>query len=308
MVARERENVWDEPGEFVAEKLRAICHDFVELAREKQNLDDCESMHYEATNAPNYRVAMVQLLYLLRYLPAYLAEYYQMYKTLLEKHFLIADPAVLSIGCGCGIDLWALAIALKDVKRDPRDLRWTGIDAVEWRHSDDVGLEAWFLTPRSIGEFDRLPEEDYNVILFPKSIGELSEDELHKLLVAMGRTRLSQGRIAVMASMTAKWREEEERSRLHRFSDELRQNHCYKLRRERTIFSGESDAKSVKSVHEAFCYPPSMLRTLSSLPDSLCGVAQSEGKRCADCRFPERTMPITTLKYFRYLGLMHEAR
>lgn len=61
---------------FIDATLRRVVTDFDATKAQAGRLCDCKTLTYEGGNAPNYDTPLVQQIYMLRYFPAYLAEYY----------------------------------------------------------------------------------------------------------------------------------------------------------------------------------------------------------------------------------------
>lgn len=149
-----------------------------------------------------YSVSYIQDWYVLRYMYAYAYEYREMFTRLLTEQSLPKVIDILSVGCGNGIDYWALREAEQSIIDDNTEggrhiIKYTGLDEVNWRDqwgSDEGNYEIFpsngqIVNYESINAIDHLENAEtlpYNVIIFPKSISEFSEDEFTRICDALG--------------------------------------------------------------------------------------------------------------------------
>ena len=68
---------------FIERKIREVFTDFQQEAERAEGLCACKNLTYEGGNSPDYDNPLVQQNYMLRFFPAYLTEYYLMYKKLI---------------------------------------------------------------------------------------------------------------------------------------------------------------------------------------------------------------------------------
>lgn len=143
-----------------------------------------------------YSVSYVQDLYLLRYMYAYAYEYREMFSRLLSEHDLPKVVNVLSIGCGNGIDYWALREALSINEIGEKYVKYTGIDEINWGEQWNKRNGSYPMSPRdyeyakyivegAVQYIENVGTLPYNVIVFPKCIGEFSEDEFTNICEAL---------------------------------------------------------------------------------------------------------------------------
>ena len=186
---------------FIERKLRKVFRDFQQEADSVGGLCACKDLTYEGGNRPDYKSALVQQYYMLRYFPAYLAEYYLMYKHMLQERFLGESLKVISIGSGCGIDCWGLYFAICDSGGDPKRVNYTGIDIVKWKYQEILHIDNSYFINKDITEWTKLDENDYNVIVFPKSIGEFSDKDFNIVCDIFVNTDFSEKRICGLCSL-----------------------------------------------------------------------------------------------------------
>lgn len=124
------------------------------------------SLNYENMQSPDYSDKIMREYYLLRYFYAYFAEYHYIYNWMIDKKLLTNPITVASIGCGAGIDFYAL----KMIK--VRDFNYFGFDIINWGFNEP---EAFF----NIANIANITLPNVNVIMFPKSLSEFSHDDFN---------------------------------------------------------------------------------------------------------------------------------
>lgn len=167
----------------------------------QNNQSNCELSKFSFNNSlPNYTLPINCQFYILKYFPAYLAEYKYIYDMLNYFNFnqFIEQYNVLSIGCGCGIDL--LALYLHQLKTP--DFKYTGIDLIDWNYrclflpqKDNIRFVKADISNFIFENFEKI-----NVIFFPKSIGELPVDIFKNFLNNFSKINFQSKRIAVLIS------------------------------------------------------------------------------------------------------------
>lgn len=185
--------------QFMRDKMDEIYNDFKDNLAKEDKYCKLKQFKFNSSNIPDYNEEIIQQYYLLRYIPAYLVEYYKIYEDALNKEFLDDKLNVLSVGCGAGIDLVAAHYVMKSSKNNIK-LRYTGLDIVNWNYWEDCDEEAYFIKD-NICNLSKLDEEEYNVIIFPKSIGEFSVDEFNNLKSCISNTNFISDKIMIIASM-----------------------------------------------------------------------------------------------------------
>lgn len=128
----------------------------------------------------NYTDECQQEYYLLKYYPAYLAEYYEMYSELLEMYEK-ESMNIISIGCGAGIDYDALNII-----EDKPLFNYRGVDIIDWSYKLDFVFEQIDINQLNEQYFD-----DIDVIVFPKILTELSDVQIQTLANIIVNSNLS---------------------------------------------------------------------------------------------------------------------
>ena len=129
--------------------------------------------------------------YTARYMFAYSYEYLQMFKDFLNMVPDVEELKVVSLGCGSMVDAWSLHRAIYSANRDIV-VRYYGVDIVSWE-SKYIPKVTTFKSLKFIndkaGKYLMVKDKiDYDVIVFPKSIGDISADALdfQRILDALG--------------------------------------------------------------------------------------------------------------------------
>lgn len=149
----------------------------------------------------DYTDPLTQAFYVWRYTLGYGYEYFRAYQEILEREIPRKELSVVSVGCGTGIDYWALDYALRcaeDWDRSETRISYVGIDLIDWSaHAfrllkNDRLAGSRYVYGRDAVEYlcggeggDPLSGAD--VVMFPKSILEIDAESLARLADAMAR-------------------------------------------------------------------------------------------------------------------------
>lgn len=120
---------------------------------------------YENGQIPDYSNKLVRDYYLLRYFYGYFAEYYFIFSLLFEQFQLCEPISIASIGCGAGIDYYAL----KALKWNAT-INYYGYDIIDWGFRN---RNASFV----LINIADVQLQDINIIMFPKSLSEFSQTD-----------------------------------------------------------------------------------------------------------------------------------
>lgn len=180
-------------------KLNQIFNDFIEELECMDKYCNLKSFNFSSSNLPNYNDGIIQKYYLLRFMMAYFTEYYEIYTQLIRMNFLEERFNILSVGCGCGIDFWGLRFA-KQQTNSQMNIRYTGLDIVDWQYWDSFNEEVYFINT-DIRELQCLDENEYNIIIFPKSIGELDLLTFNQFKKAICNTEFNSNKLVIISSL-----------------------------------------------------------------------------------------------------------
>lgn len=158
--------------------LDRIYTDFEDEVNKMDSLCALTSLNYQTRRLPKYTDIRVQQLYLLKYAYAYTYEYFLMYNKAVKALDISRKLSVVSLGCGAMTDYMGL-VSLKDSR--PLEIAYTGVDPVDWSYKpvtcaqDIVDLNMGTTAGAYFGSRDEL---DADIYMFPKSISELSMEEV----------------------------------------------------------------------------------------------------------------------------------
>lgn len=159
-------------------------------------LCDLKTIRFDNANSPDYTKEEIQQLYLLRYYPAYLCEYYYLYKQVVATRKL-NKLSILSIGCGCCVDYHGAYLAKE---RDFKDISYCGVDIIDWDYKESLGNPNFKIIITSIRDFEIPEVNDYNIIIFPKSISEFDNESFDSFLDIMSKSEFAQNDIFIISS------------------------------------------------------------------------------------------------------------
>lgn len=195
------------------------------ISRQYENLDenlqrrremrksccDFKKVSFMDNISPDYKDAGQRSLYLLRYGPAYTIEYYMAYKKIITKNYFKGIVfSIASIGCGAYIDKASAFYALQEY--GIKDMRYIGIDILDW--GEDVISEVpHTFIKRDIQQL--VPsnfQNSINIIMFPKSLPEISDYSLDRFLEKINMASYFQDKICVISSLRGRSCDDIERS------------------------------------------------------------------------------------------------
>lgn len=178
--------------DFIDNFLSQVLEDFKKRIAQMDSICFLETLNYENMRTPDYSNVIMREYYLLRYFYAYLAEYSQIYRSMIGKNYLTPPLSVASIGCGAGIDYYALRFV---VPPSFKDFTYQGFDLIDWgfpeNNSRTVFLQA---------NISELNLENINVLIFPKSLSEFSDKDFEAFLVNLN-PRKFQDHICIVSSI-----------------------------------------------------------------------------------------------------------
>jgi hypothetical protein len=134
---------------------------------------------YRKYENKQYSQSYIEQYYLLKYAPLYLEEYYEIYHEFL-KHYKKDNIKVLSVGVGAGLDFWGFAEAIVRLNKT-MNIDYMGIDLIDWKYRlKDIRFLQTSLENLTFEDFSNFTYGKANVVIFPKSIIEISNDSITK--------------------------------------------------------------------------------------------------------------------------------
>lgn len=281
---------------FIEEKMSEIFNDFREDLNSRDRFCILKDFRFDRGHTPDYNNEVIQKYYLLKYMPAYLVEYKEMYKEMIQQEFINNKLNVLSIGCGCGIDLWGLKFAVDDCEEE-FDIRYTGLDIVEWLYWDDLHIDECYYLDNDISEMEYLDEENYNIIMFPKSIGELNEETFENLKTVFENTNFNSSKIVLLSSIR-KTRRDDDISRFVEIVNIFEETHGYECIDEKyqyTYYNKRCDGNYPKLQHlfDEFIYPEEIREFMTKINHQCQGYIENNDEPCEDDCENMNRYPIT---------------
>jgi len=183
--------------EFIMDKMNTIFGDFQGLIK-RESLCDLKDFTFKGRKLPDYSNEKHQQLFLLRYLPAYLCEYKYLYRKVIRQGQL-ARYNILSVGCGCFLDYHGLSFAAMQASV-PTPILYTGIDMIRWEYNDFFYDSNIHFLQTEIENFPFPKNVDYNIIFFPKSLSEISDEGLNVLLENLQKVHFTSDHIYLISS------------------------------------------------------------------------------------------------------------
>lgn len=181
--------------------LNKIYTDFENEVNKMDSLCALTSLNYQTQSVPGYTDLRVQQLYLLKYAYAYTYEYYLMYNKAVRDLDISRKLSVVSLGCGAMTDYMAL-VSLKDSL--PLEVAYTGVDTVDWGYKPEASGQdqvTLYMGATAGTYFGSREELDADIYMFPKSISELSMEEVAFIADCFRFKRNKKERFALCVSL-----------------------------------------------------------------------------------------------------------
>ncbi|MDX2111762.1 MAG: hypothetical protein SFY80_16130 [Verrucomicrobiota bacterium] len=291
---------------FIKQKIEAVFTDFQKQAKNDGQLCACKGLTYVGGLSPDYNSPLIQQNYMLRFFPAYLAEYYIMYKEMLKLRFLPDRLKVLSIGCGCGVDLWGLYFAIIDLGGVPGDrIEYTGVDLADWQYRDKLDMTHVRFLTQDITVWNRLDADDYNVFVFPKCIGEFPAPVYKSICNIFDNTHFQQTHICGLCSLMDKGIDADA-DRFNGIAQIMQDKHGFHCLDELNIHWHVEDQNiGLRTICPSFVYPNTHIERVKTLLNQCPNYVQ-HGEACKDDCIILNRSPILTSKYINYKLLRFE--
>ncbi|MGL4762370.1 MAG: hypothetical protein ACRCWG_13060 [Sarcina sp.] len=259
---------------------------------------------FNEKNIPDYSNEIIEEHYLLKYLPAYLLEYNEIYNKILDCEFFGDKLNILSLGCGTGIDFWGAYYAIEN---RVVDIEYTGVDCCRWKYYKEVEGKCKFIEA-NIGNITNLSNR-HNVIIFPKSIGEFTNKDFNHL-VKLVKDNDFKDKIIVIAISLRKANIEYDEKRFNNLIEKLIE--CkYKIIKETKIFYNENEYGRYDSLkwHYKIPYPTKIRDKVLSFHENCQEYKNNGNKYCSDeCKQIIGRSPITTVSQTVYKFIFLERK
>jgi len=260
---------------------------FLESIERNDGLCPVKGLRYDGMRLPDYTDLMVQQLYLLRYFPAYLVEYFDIYRDILKNKRFKKSFRVLSVGCGCGLDYYALELALqKKGTTCAETVYYTGVDKIEWAYSNDFGNEDFKILLCDfigIGDVNKIQDKAFDIIIFPKSIGEFSDSDFKSLIKQFKNSTFPKKEIYIISSIRKEYTAIDQ-DRMANLLICLENEHGYDSNKPKTEYIYYKNSAGLRKDFYDFVYPDEIFYFLNKL-DSKCPTQLRNKQFCeSDCQ------------------------
>lgn len=184
--------------------LTGIFKDFKNYIEEEDGLCDLLDLNFIGNHVPNYNNKNIVQYYLLRYAFSYMFEYKHLYSNyFLSKKWLSNQTLrILSIGCGNYMDYWGAAY-VADKQDKSFKIKYIGIDQVDWHYkiSKRKNDEIQFYCEDIVSYLETQKRIDSNYIIFPKSIGEFSDETFRRICTLFKKINFSSKELHLIFSI-----------------------------------------------------------------------------------------------------------
>lgn len=291
---------------FIESKIRKLYADFSKTAKRVGSLCVLKAFTFAGNSLPDYSNPLVQQLYLLRYFPAYLVEYYLLYEKMIRSDFLSPPLNVFSLGAGPGVDYWGLMFAARKCGGGyPEGLRYTGLDAIDWSYQDNLKHRECWIEHEDILGWNKLDESEYNTIIFPKSIGEFSNRTFQHVRSVLESTEFTEKRICCICSLRDQ-RADSDALRFTSIAKLLQEGHGYTCLDDPNSYQYWTRPVAIRSLCSEFVYPDDIKESLNSVLGHCAKFRANGNKPCNyDCYHMNR-YPILNSRYMKWQILRFE--
>lgn len=192
----------DEREKFITELVE---NSFDGLTQRASPLCSCRKFTFQRGESPNYDDPDIQKLYLARFAAAYYGEYHWVFENHILPRLKASNPSILSVGVGCGLDLAAFCHCLRK-KQKGVGASFVGVDRADWEiaplvHSGINGVfhQADLSNPDAL---DALAGMEFDIISFPRSLGEIYAKIPAQLLSALSLLKCKEHHFVVSFART----------------------------------------------------------------------------------------------------------
>ncbi len=288
---------------IINEVVGSAFGDFTAMLEERGRLCDAKDFRFNEMAIPDYTDPFIQAFYILRYFPAYLVEYYDIYKELLEIPKFANLFNVISIGCGCGLDYYGLELALRDNDRTAADsVCYSGIDIVDWGYRNSFNNDDYDITIQNILDFNRLEDidEHLDVIIFPKSIGEFSDADFTRLLRLFRRSTFDENELVIISSIR-KQHTIIDTQRMTSLLNLMKNEHNYTCGSPKDEYTYYRNPVGLRTHFYEFVYPQTVLDFMIDLKNKCPNMLENDEYCEDDCEDNLRNKwPILKTDHIRY--------
>jgi len=254
----------------------------------------------------SYEDKLNQEYYLLKYFPAYFTEYYNALGKFF-KDYKKNSLKVISIGCGAGIDFYALQLYITTNGLNI-ELDYTCIDIIDWNYKPNE--KNFNFIHADINDIKDNIFDDVDLIIFPKILTELDSNTIKHIISLLESSSLKDELYFLNSYIT-----DDSHSKQ---IDGIKQfaKICNALQAQQYVIDNSAnfgfnkhkqisclsyaylrEHQGLRAIFKFFIYPQEILDILSELEKN-CNYAQ-ESIECSQCNIG--TFPMMNTKYIAYL-------
>ena len=283
----------------IEEFLKLVCDELKEYTSKADKLCKLLRLDFSGGKLPDYSDENIQQLYLLRYAFAYIFEYTEMYKTLLETIPQSKSISVTSLGCGAMLDYAALRMALKKTDNVGTVVDYMGMDTVFWKYSMPIHGGDRVCTRQDnaavyMNETENLSSDIY---IFPHSVSDFTQDDFDSMCNAFATKHILKERIHILFSLRADKKSNEMDDKRCRRIIEAVESNSHKLKTDYNVNADDRKYnKAIISIDGEFCYPDDVLYFVKHLYNRC-----NEHKNCTEdyCHDMINRSPVLYAKHMR---------
>jgi hypothetical protein len=180
------------------------------------------------------------------------------------------------------VDYYGLHHALRPHRVYAGDVRYTGLDIVPWNYQDSLGRGSVFFLEQDVTGWDKLDEATYNVIIFPKSIGEFSRQVFDHVKNMLKDSTFKRDQVCLACSLMDRGKE----SNIKRFAELARTmtaDHGFTATKNPTSSWYFPKDQGIRGLYSDWIFPNDILDFLKELAEH-CPKFELNGKSCRnDC-------------------------
>ena len=214
-------------------------------------------------NIENYSKIYNQQYYLLKYFPAYFTEYFHIWKDFFEIYNKTSIN-IISIGCGIGIDFSAFKKFLDMKKLKKIKYQYLGVDIIDWKHKP----KSMNFEQKSIKSLKKNDFKNIDLIIFPKILTELKDEELKKLAKTISNAKTSNELYFINSYITSDAHDKTKTDGINQFKiicKELKKKGYLLVKNKCNRYKYFEKQQGLRSDYNFFVYPNKIKDKLSSL-------------------------------------------
>lgn len=286
--------------------LEKTYYDFLEDLRMQESIHSITNFTNKTGKLPDYTNRINQEIYTLRYFLANFVEYFVMFSTWYKliysvTHYKQNRYDILSVGCGSTCDYLALYYVLNSNGVGP-GIDYIGVDICSWELVTSPINERQIETNDIVMWLKQDPNKfiDTDMIVFAKSIGDLSSNTFDELLqiIFSNKYKLNKNRISILGSFDKRFHERDIK-RYSMFIDVIRRKNGF-TKYKRCHSNYPTDA-SGHSIFKEF-YPEMISMQRKSL-ERYCSLFYENQYHCEKFPCPNQVLqdPITSTQHIDYV-------